>query len=228
MSPIRAFFRNKWVKVILALDILTIIAVIAVFIFNSTKTAVLNFSVAPVDAIITVNGNSNYRNGSFRVHPGTYEISISHDELDSKSFTFDVQSNDNITVATFLSQDGNFDFYTLRDNFDSFEKLSEIVSSVSNQTTDHDTSAEAFVADFQKNYDLYYTKLPIEYYFGEDNSNPNKVSSKRITIMPSYDCNVALCLKALMVNTDDKELVNSLLVEKGFNMESLQIEYKIF
>lgn len=229
-SPIKIFFRNKWVRLILILDVLVIIAIVAIAIYNSTKNAIITFTIAPIDATITVNGNSSYQNGSFQFRPGTYEVVISHDELDSKSFTIELEANSNAAITTFLTKDGSLDFYELNDNQSSYLMLSRIASSSDNQTTDHDTSAEAFITKFEKNYNLYQTELPInhtEYTIIDDKDT----MVYDLTIRRASDkssCIKYLCIEAIMILTNDKNLVNSMLEDAGFNLEDFEVEYKIY
>lgn len=223
-TPIGNFFRNKWVRLILIIDVLIIIGVIAIIIYNSTKTAIIDFTVAPVDSTITVNGDSSYNNGSFQLHPGSYEVVISHDGLDSKTFNIELQANNNAAVTTFLAKDGNFDFYELKDNYSSYLMLERIASSSDNQTTDHDTSAEEFIADFQRNYKLYSTELPVTYSeYGDDGK-----LSKYISVRANHDCIITLCLKAIIRSESDEALVDAMLIGAGFNLEDFEIEYKTY
>lgn len=229
-SPVRSFFRNKWVRLILILDILAIVAVIGIIIWNNTKTATINFSIAPLDAKIQIDGTGEYYNGSYQVHPGTHTITISHDGLEPKTFTMDLASGYNTTLTTFLAgADNNFDFYTLKDSYGSFQQLAAIASYLNNLTTDQDTSAESFISNFQYNYDLYQTALPIDY-IEREGVGRNRSLVLDITIKANYDdvCTKLLCVKALMALTDDKSIVDRLLREKGFNPEVLQIEYQVF
>lgn len=64
VSPLKAFFQNRWVRVVLVIDIVIIAAIIGIIIYNATKNAIISFAIAPIDATITVNGNSSYSNGS--------------------------------------------------------------------------------------------------------------------------------------------------------------------
>ena len=41
-------------------------------------------------------------------------------------------------------------------------------------------------------------------------------------------CIKYLCIEAIMILTDDKNIVNSMLEDAGFNLEDFEIEYKIF
>lgn len=233
VSPIRNFFRNKWVRLILIIDVSVIIAIIVFSINKAAKTAVVSFNVTPVDATITINGNGNYQNGgeAYFLTPGTYDVQISHSDLNTKTFTIDLADDSNTTITTFLSKDGDFYFYTLRDNFSSFNRLASIASAEDNQTTDNDTSAEIFIANFQEQYNLYQTELPINYTERIPSSERGITVAYDLTIRRASDkssCIKYLCIEAFMTLTDDKNLVNSMLEDIGFNLEDFEIEYKIY
>ena len=68
---------------VLFAGIFAILVLVAVLfaIIESGKSVTLNILVAPQDAEILLNG-SKYKNGSYRVEPGEYEIKITHAELE--------------------------------------------------------------------------------------------------------------------------------------------------
>jgi len=226
LSLAKAFFRNKWVILTIALDAILILILIALAIVNSMKKSVLTINVVPSDAQVKVNGKEGYSNGSYRLFPNTYEIEISHPDLATKTFIIDLNKHDVGTITTFLSDD-DFNFYRLKANLGAFLSLSQIASKNGNQTTDQDTSAEDFIATFQKNYRLFSTQLPINY---DEYSNTidGETLSKSITIKADPDCNLTLCLEALMLGRDDQNFVNALLTDQGFNLEEFQVEYKVY
>lgn len=230
VSPIRAFFRNKWVRLILVLDVAIIISIIVVLIINSTKQSIITFNVVPADSQISLNGKSGYSNGSYRLAPGVYDVEISHEGLDTKNFKVDLEKDDISTIITFLHQGDNFDFYTLRDNIGDYLSLAEIASAGYNQTTDQDISAEGFIDKINYNTKLYQEELPIDYteYMRSENKD---IMAYNIAIRRAIDkssCTKYLCIEAIMILTDDKNIVNSMLEDAGFNLEDFEIEYKIF
>ena len=236
LSLVEKFFRNKWVWVVGAVDLLLIIVIIVLLVNKSEETATIRFNVAPVDATITIDGFGGYKNigqaldknknsgQSYSIKPGTHEIQISHADLDTKTFVIELEPDSNTDIITFLSKDNDFYFYTLRDNMSSFNRLASIASAEDNQTTDDDTSAEAFIARFQRDYELYNTQLPATYSEYDDKGK----LTKYISVRASNNCDVTLCLKALIPSEDDKRLAESLLQGKGFNVEDFEIEYKIY
>ncbi len=196
---------------------------------KATETATINFNIVPADATVTINGSGDYKNNgpAYSFLPGTYEVQISHPDLDTKILTINLEPNSNLTVTTFLSKDNNFYYYTLYGNYGNFYKLASIASAQDNQTTDNDTSAETFISNYQQQYRLYKTELPIEYR-ESTGFGANLLILKNITIREGYNCAITLCVQALIVGTDSKEFINSLLEEKGFNIEDLEIEYKFY
>lgn len=228
LSPLQAFFRNKWVRLFLVVDVVLLLILILILIWQATKVSTIKLNVVPFDSTITINGKSGFTNGEYSITPGTYQVTISHDNLETKTLAVDISPKNVVSVTTFLSDTGKtFDFYKLRKNLDSFYNLKEIASSENNLTTDHDTSAEEFIQKFQTNYTDFTTKLPVEYYestgYGETLS-----IQKNITLKAAYDCDLTLCIQALVVGTDSKEFVDNLLRDKGINLEDFEIEYKFY
>ncbi|MBR2839989.1 hypothetical protein IKE82_01510 [Candidatus Saccharibacteria bacterium] len=164
LSLIQLFFRNKWVRLCLIFDVILVVVLIFILIWQSTKVSIINFNITPLDATISLNGDSKYENGQYSITPGTYNVSISHEGLETKSFTIDIVPQSVVTISTFLPDtDHTFDYYKLRKNYSSYMKLEEIASAGNNVTTDQDTSAESFIRRFQEDYNAFTTKLPIDY-----------------------------------------------------------------
>lgn len=227
LSPLQSFFRNKWVRLCLIFDALLLLALIGVIIWRSTKVSTINFNVTPLDSIISINGQQ-YANGQYSITPGTYNVTISHDSLSPKTFTINTSPQDISTITAFLTDnDNSFDFYKQKANYMSYKKLEEIASADKNITTDHDTSAEAFIKRFQEDYEAFTTKLPIDYYESKGYGQTLEIL-KTINILAKDDCKYILCVQALIVGTNDQEFIKSLLKEKGINAEDFEIEYKYY
>lgn len=217
------FFRNKWVRLILVLDIVAIIAIVAVAIVNSLRTAVIEFNVTPVNSVISVNGDSSYSNGSYRFFPGTYEITVSREGLDPKTFILELGNNDIQTVALFLSNNGNFDFYELKENYSSFAKLAEIASAANNLTIDHDTSAEKFIEEFNRKTSIDQI-LPLEYQFVDD-TNYGANSFFAINENPNCIYN-GLCLIVSPIINASEDQILEFIRTNGYNPNDYQITFK--
>ena len=228
LSPAQAFFRNKWVRLALVFDVILIIILVVVLIWQATKVSTISFDITPIDATISINGNSDYHNGQYPLTPGTYQVTISHAGLAPKTFTVDIVPDHVMSLTTFLTDETQtFEFYQQRANFTSYQKLAEIASMANNITTDHDTSAETFLTRFQSSYDAFTHKLPLEYREDEGYGQDRSIL-KNITFKAKYDCQLTLCIHALVVGTDDKAFINSILQQNGFNTEDFEIEYKFY
>ena len=230
ISLFGVYLRNEWVRVVLAVNIVAVLVVVSFSLFDATKTATVVFNVVPVDATIEVNGGGvRYKNGSYRLHPGTYEIRISCDGLDTKTFFVDLRSGYNTPVTVFLSEGSNFGFYEFRDNHASFEKLSEIASPNNNQTTDHDTSAEEFILQQeQKNSISKFT--PIRFAICENPATRVNCDAVEVTYDYSEKCDNQKCL---IIKGRKEELTNDVITEltnqlsgRGYNLDNYRYIYE--
>ena len=230
LSPLRLFFRNKWVRLTLLVDVILLIILAVILIQQSTRVSIINFNVTPLDATIAVNGDSKYTNGQYSITPGSYKVTISHEGLETKTFNINISPQNSVSISTFLSdEEKSFDFYQQRANYMSYKKLEEIASSGNNMTTDHDTSAESFITEFNEQYNLIADSLPIRYAtYEHDVDGWDSLIEQIIIIQPDKDdsCTKTLCVKALMGLSDDKELVNSILSEKSINPKVVEILYE--
>lgn len=227
VSAVSQFFRNKWVKTILILDALAIIAVIAVIIWNSTKTATINFNVAPVDASIQLGVlGGGYHNGTYQVHPGTYDVTVSRDGLTPKTFTLELEPGHDTTLTTFLSDEGNFDFYTFKDNYASFQKLVEIASEDNNLTTDQDPSAYEFIQKMTRILSIN-DILPIKgYVYGDPEVNASTAGFAIRNGAGKQECQKIACLLVNYYGDGYEEAVTKKIEAAGYDPANYQILYE--
>lgn len=224
-SPIQTFLHNKWVRLTLLLNAIILLIVIGLLIWQSTKVSTINLNITPIDSTISINGDQKYQNGQYSITPGTYNVTISHEGLESKNFTVDIAPQSVATISTFLSDaDHTFDFYKLKKNYSSYAKLEEIASSANNMTTDQDTSAEAFIKRFQEDYEALTTKLPIDDSETIYDDGFYEIKNS-INVIAKNDCVYTLCLQVHTLNGNNEESIKSLIRAKGFNVEDFQIEY---
>ena len=109
VSPVRAFFQNKWVRLILVIDVLVLVAMVVIMVVNAMKTAVINISVTPLDAVVTVDGHE-YENGwSYRLMPGEHEVVISHEGFVTKTFNVEIGSDEIANMTAYLVGEGEFE-----------------------------------------------------------------------------------------------------------------------
>ena len=224
-SYISVFISNKVVRIIALVDLLLVVALIAYAAIKNTNNAYIYINVAPVDSKITINGKSHYKNGTYIVKAGSYNISISHDGLKTKTFNLNLDSDEKANMITFLVGENNdMSYYLERNNSASYEVLNQIAAKGKNVTYDKDKSAEKTIEKYNRAIGL--TKLlPIEN--TERDSGDNAIK-KSIIIKKSTEnsCKSVLCIDALMLYTTDEKEVKSIIVEKGYNPEDYEINYK--
>lgn len=220
-------FRNKWTRIILIFDVLLVIFIIALPFLHNRPHATLVLDIVPLDSVVTA-GGQQFTPGTYDMAEGTYEFTVSHDGLNSKTFTLTLENDHVTTLTTFLS-DGSLDFYRQKDHVDYYAQLAAMASASNNRTTDHDTSAEAFIDHYEAANELMGAALPIQH-TEYTNTDTGPEVSMDITIRASNDssCETWHCIEALMLYTDDEAFVNQLLIDKGFNLEDYEIKYKIY
>ncbi len=227
ISPLREFFHSKYVWIFWAIDIIAIIAVIAVIAHQSAKVSTIYFNVVPVDATISVNGDTHYANGQYEIAPGKYNVSISHDGLETKTLSVDLESHDYSTVNIFLSgSDKNFDFYKLKDNYESFKKLKTIASAEYNITTDNDASAQQFIVDYEHTLS-FLDALPIKgfVYAGSRASMPTG-GFTMVKGQNNKACTESACLLIRYHGIGYKKEVMNKIKKAGYNPDDYQIVYE--
>lgn len=229
-SPLSQFFSNKWTKLTIAINVVIIIIIIIIAVDNAQKNATIKINIAPSDAEVTLNGQS-FIGGTHQIKPGEYKVLVSHEEMTPKELIINVEGNSVTNLITFLSNEGNFDYYARAGNYSSFYKLSQIASAANNITIDQDKSAEEFISWFANAYNLYQTALPINYSEYETLEHGRSLTTD-ITIKRAEDgCNIILCIEALILAPSDKDgegLANELMISNGLKLEDYEIKYDIY
>lgn len=227
-TSLKDFFRNKWVRVVLIADAIVVLILIILAIVNASKTATLVLDVTPIDATISINGKGNYINGTYDLSPGNYKIDITREGLDGKSFDITIDKGQIATITAYLTSGGDISFYKAKDQRNSFEKLRNMISADTNNTTDHDDSAKEAVVVLYDDF-MRLGVLPIEdtLYEGTD---AGRRLVRDITIRQSSDqsCETWLCIEALMLKTDNQSIVLKDLENNGFTVEDYEIKYKVY
>ena len=227
VSLVRRFFRNKWVKLMLAIDLIAVVAMVGILIWQSTKVSVIDFNIAPVDATILVNGNTKYTNGQYKITPGAYEISISHEGLESKVFSVNIEPHQVVNITTFLAgANDNFDFYGLKENYGSYKKLKSIASASENTTTDNDVSAEQFISDFERKISIF-DILPIKgYVYADSNVGASTAGFTIGNGQGGKECEEVACLLVKYYGSGYEDAVMEKIKEAGYNPADYQYVYE--
>jgi len=223
VAPIRAFLAKKWVKAVLVLDVVLIVGLVIFGVVQSGRNAIIDFEVTPLDVEISLNGKGGYENGEYKVFPGEYQVRITHEGLEPKELTVTVGANEYVTVATFLKgEDGGFSYYELMDNYSDYESLRAMAAKGDNRTYDGDTSAEGFLEDFERAYEIFeedFVGVAMPY---EDGMGDWSVWSGDTT----GRCEKTLCLYVVDLPDDKKNELKAMIEGKGYKLEDYQVIYK--
>ncbi len=223
---LKAFFRNKWIRAILVANIIAVAVVVFLTVRQSAKTSTIDFNIVPINSTISVNGDTHYSNGQYSIEPGNYEIVISREGLESKSLSINIEPKHFVSVVTFLSDaDKNFDYYKLKENYESYQQLKTIASADSNKTTDGDTSAQEFITKFERILSIK-EKLPIKAFLYKD---PNLgTSSAGFSIKDGFGvgCEKIACLLVSYYGKDYEDEVAKKIKEAGYNPDDYELIYK--
>ena len=226
-TSLKDFFRNKWVRAILIIDAIVVIALIIFGITQATRTAMLKIDVTPLDAKVSVNGDDSYTNGTYQLQPGSYHIEVSHDDLDTQTFDVNLERDHTTNITAYLTKENDIDFYLQKPNLQSFNKLTDMLSRENSDSEEikaiKDTSDMA-----QYDYSRL-SALPITKTEYQDTETGRKLLYD-ITIRENHsaDCSTWLCLEVLMLGTDDESIVEQILTDNGFDVEGYEIKYKTY
>ena len=224
---LKAFFESKWIRAILVIDVIAIILVVVLSIQKAARVSTITFNIAPIDAKISVNGDSHYANGQYTIAPGRYEIVVSRDGLETKTVSVDVESRHFVTVSLFLTgSDKNFDFYKQNANYKSFQKLKTITSASSGATIDNDDSAKDFVAEYDRVLS-FFDKLPIKGYIHADpRINASSAGYAIRNGLNKSQCKTSSCLIVNYYGKGYESEVEKEIKQAGYNPKDYQIVYE--
>jgi len=112
--------------VIIAVAILILGAIIAIFVHSSIYSTTITVTAAPHSANITLNDRPIRNRAMQRLRPGEYTIRVSQEGFIEEKYTITLESGDNIELMFALSpEDGNYQWYI--DNPEDALILEEIV-----------------------------------------------------------------------------------------------------
>lgn len=220
MSIVKTFDEHSkaFIRSVVGLILLSIILIIVVpMIRQSQKATMLEITVAPTSAIIEISGKE-YRNGTYAIEPGEYEVKISRDGFDSKEQHLTIKAHELTTFRTFLIHRTEGLKYYERSAAD----LAALRLNVS------DAEVNAFLADYDERLKIK-DILPINASYNLKDTNP---SFGNYMILIKIDdgstnpkCQLAFCL---VVTGDERNeaRVRERLAAYGFNYADYEIIYE--
>ncbi|MBR3056193.1 hypothetical protein IKG64_02755 [Candidatus Saccharibacteria bacterium] len=213
LSPLQAFLRSKWVRVVLVVDVLLVLLLIGVAIFQNTKTATVDILTVPSVAKVKI-GGGDYESGVYRIHPGDYEATVYADGFVTKMMPVEARAGEISKVWVYLvPEEGNLNYYA--QHVDDWYNMGLM--------SDEEAQRVYKVLSIQE-------ELPMDYV--EQNETEYEgavVASKYIVIDKSnVSCEAYYCLRIATIFNKSEDTVRAILAEKSFNMDDYDIEWKVY
>ncbi len=101
--------RHRILSLMVFLNIVVVLIVILVIVIHNTKTATVDIKVAPIDAVVELNGKKYENLKSHRIEPGDFHVKISMDGMQTKEFDITIEDEELERIWTYLL-DGNGEF----------------------------------------------------------------------------------------------------------------------
>ena len=208
---------NKIILGFLIFDLLAIAFLIALPIIDSFNTATVSIQVVPLDSKITINGKTYENNNTYNILPSSNaKIEISHDGLETISYTQDLNNNTTTNIVKYLTgKDQDFSYYEYKDHEKDLRQLINISSIISN-----DEKLAKFTTAYKKKMAIF-EKLPFTYANYDAEYNYTEYIVDR-----SKACQKILCLKITDINGNNEENAKRLIKDNGFSPSDYEYDYE--
>ncbi len=199
-----------------AIALCVFVSIIVSSISNASPSAtILNISVAPTSAHITIDGVET-RNGSYRVSSGVHHIEASADGFESKSLDIDVKSDETNNVAFYLpNEEVGLKYY----------ERSDVEVNLMRVIAKYDDGAKEFIDA----YDLKFG-LIIDVPFSVEYETPDGFASMRFSDgRDDSRCDSTLCILVSGHKVDDNSFygeVTNELSSRGYDIEDYEVIYE--
>ena len=213
LSPLQEFFRSKWVKLVLIFDVLLILVVIGVAIFQNTKSAMIDVSIVPSTAVAKIGGHTYNNHSAYRIHPGKYTVEISAEGFVPQTMEISPERDAITRISAYLSPTD--------DNKNAYAKNGD--ASMLEQVDSEEAARISKIISISKILPLNHTERVID-------ADGEVSIVKDITITPKNDatCKEYYCLKVATILDKNEDTVRQLLAERGYNLDDYGVEYKVY
>lgn len=192
-----------------------IVVIIAASLFINRQSATIKFDIIPADSSITIDGVSYQNKTTEKFKPGVYEITISHDDLETKQISIELQRNSTTNLNYYLTgENNNFSYY--ESNYDGLYSLREYLT---NNVEDNDV--RNFLRQYDKKREIK-NILPISTSF-DSNGDFYYIFFEEGTSSP---CSRLYCLTIGSGTKDYAKNALQAIRDAGFNPDDYQIFYK--
>ena len=205
--------QHRWVAVLILLNILAVIIVVGMIVYNNLKTATVDIQVAPSEAVIELNGHAYANFASHDILPGNYHVTISMEGMQTKEFDLVLENDGFAKIKTYLlDENGGFGYYITHP--DDEPLLAEIAN---------DQASKEFVEKYNKAMSII-EQLPLLY--DDYTADFSEYIKYEIDLDERDDCAKILCLKVIDSTGGNEQVAMSKIVEMGYNVDDYDIEYE--
>lgn len=217
LSPLQAFLRSKWVRVVLVVDVLLVLLLIGVAIFQNTKTATVDILTVPSVAKVKI-GGGEYESGAYRIHPGDYEATVYADGFVTKTVPVEARAGEISKVWVYLMpEEGNLNYYAQHE--EDWENMRLL--------DDEEAQRMYRLLSISDVLPLYYT----EHFFDTDGeiSMEKDVIVTTLSSKNDFNCQEYYCLQASTYLLDeDENIIRKMLAEEGYDLDDYGIEWRVY
>ena len=213
LSLVQAFFKNKWVRLVLVFDALLVVALVGVMIFENTKSAMVDIMTVPSIAKVKI-GGAEYSSGAYKVHPGDYEVEVKADGFVTKTVPVSAREGEISKVWVYLvPEEGNMNYYAQHE--EDWENMKLI--------NDEEAQRVYKILAIQE-------ELPMDYIEREVDNEGETSLKKDITISANNrgECRAYYCLKVATILDKNEDVVKKMLTDKGFELNDYEVEWKVY
>ena len=196
------------------LNIVAILVVVLVIVIHGTKTSTIDVKVAPIDAVVELNGAKYENLKSHNIAPGSYHVKISMDGMQSKEFDINAADGGLERIWTYLlDSEGGFGYYM------SHPEDAVILRDVA------DDYAKDFLAEYNKLNSIQEV-LPLQY-SNTFEENATEVVSISVRWGVDKECKEkAFCLIVHDYTGKNTEKALQLIRDAGFNPNDYELIYE--
>lgn len=206
------FFReHKIVTGVILFDLLIIVVMIVMMVMKAGKTATVDIMTVPAVARVRI-GGGEYENGTYKVHPGDYEATVSAEGFVAKTVPVEARAGEISKVWVYLvPEEGNLNYYAQHE--EDWENMRLL--------DDEEAQRVWKVLSIQE-------ELPMEY-VKEGINNGDEAIMKYVVITGfAMDCDGYYCLKVATAFNKNEDTVRKMLIDKGFSIDNYEVWWKIY
>lgn len=190
---------------IIIIDIVVVVVLAAIALINASKTAVMDVVLVPKTAVLRIE-NDEFRQGVYKMFPGKVSGVISAEGFEDKIIEIDLNSETTTKVYEYLIPIAENKTYYAKnqDDFDAMKKIGgEEAQKISNLISIREV-------------------LPIIKYEYAGLTG----ESREIIINQDLTCDDYYCLGVTGVTEEEKDIVEAMIKDRGYNPEDYIINYE--